>query len=72
MKQVADLGATYELITQRMQQGNGCSARFQKVSKKEMAVPPVSKIARSFFLGKAKECTAKPGQRGAIHLKGQH
>ena len=44
VKRVADLGATNELITQRMQQGNGYSARFQKVSKKEMAVPPVSKM----------------------------
>ena len=60
-----------EWIKQRMQKGNGCSACFQKVSKKEMAVPPVSKMW-VFFLGKAKECTAKPGQRGAIRSKGQH
>ena len=51
---MADLDATFELITQRMQQGNDCSARFQKVKKKWLFRPfPKCEVC---FLVKAKEC----------------
>ena len=48
-------------VSKGEQKGNGCSARFQNV-----------RVFYYFFWGKAKECTAKPGQRGAIRSKGQH